>query len=263
MFYTPILGYENDNKNNVIASKTLIQKNEEKIDPSIRFPYFRNISNIDILEFLKKLEINTDLNDNFDTDQLSKFIKEADLQFDVLIMGGKGDEVDFARGIKIKPIIRKYDIVSGMPFLRINRHRLGGNRDTAFGLKKEVVQQIDSENEGVDEKNYLIKERNPLLIIYAVKPSNTTINEDNLMDDEDEINAIIALKDIEKRKEEMKFEKSLESQNPSYLMGFQMGFPKRGLTTGSSQRYYTNIKADYFKLFGGENEDEEDEGDEV
>lgn len=259
MFYTPILGYEADNKNNIEVAKELVAKNETKIDTSVRFPYLREIESGDILEFLKKVEINTDYNDSFDTRQLHDFIKDKGLKFDILVMGGKCDEIDFAGSIKIKPISRMYNLVAGATFIRINRHRLGGSKDTANGLDIEIIRKIDNENDGVNEKNYLIKERNPLLIIYAVHPSNTSKAQEELFDDEDEIETVVALKDIESKKAELRFERELAARTPSYLIGFQMGFPKREFSAGSNQRYFTNINADYFKLFGSELDDEDGE----
>lgn len=251
MFYTPFLDYGANNEANIEETKKIVKKFAHKLDKSVARTYLRDIGKEEIVALLNNLKIDDDKNDNFDVKQLSNFIQKNEMNFDILLMSGKNNEIEFVEGINIKPATRKYELIPNSKSIMLNHYRLGGNRDTAYGLDDKIIRKINSENEGINEKNYLIKDRNPLLIIYMVKPSNDIdINDDN---EDEAIERIISLKKISIEDEKLykkyfEFEKQLSENKQPYLIGYQIGFPQSDNPSKESHVYITNINADYFKL---------------
>ncbi|MDR3186781.1 MAG: Z1 domain-containing protein [Christensenellaceae bacterium] len=246
IFYTPFLDYGAGNIHNLNLTKALVENCADKIDKSVRHPYWRGVGKNVILDFLKSLNVDADRNDNFDAKQLITFIDLIDKDFDILLMGGNENKIQFTNSVYIKPVQRQYELVEGTKFIRINRHRLGGSRDTQHGLKKDQIERIEKENESINSKNYLTEDRNPLLIIYLVVPSNflnsRQFNEDSFIDDS------VSLKDEVKISKELEFEIKLSKEDYHYLIGYQIAFPKCDQTNGDAHIYVTNINADYYKL---------------
>jgi len=262
MFYTPFLDYGEDNIKNVMITQNLVERFASNIDEKVAHPYLRNVDKCSILDFLNSIKMNADINDSFDIKQLTEFIQKQDKieNLDILLMGGRNDKVDFSKSIKIKPVSRQYELVPNTTFIRLNRHRLGGSKDTSHGLSNDLIKKIDKENEGENQKNYLVKDRNPLLIIYMIKPSNKKVMSNG--EDKDEclqIEETIALKDKDKALKEVEFESNQAKQEQPYLIGYQIGFPQSDDSRGVSNRYTTNINADYYKLQGSYFDNGEDE----
>lgn len=243
MFYTQFLNYGEDNSHNIEQTQKFLNKNLNKLDKSVSHIYLRNVSNEDAIKFFSNLKINENLNSNFDISQVISFMKRITLNFDVLVMSGAAqEEVNFG-GSKIKPQYRKYTLVKGVDYIRINKGRLGGNNDTSHGLDSKTIKDIEIEYPGgKNEKNYLIEGRNPLLIVYLIKPNNKLSN-----NSVDLPNDGILTKDQSSKLAEEKFENELLSRNCKYLIGYQIGFPKHENSACITHKYVINTHADYFK----------------
>ncbi|MCL2599463.1 MAG: hypothetical protein FWD76_06125, partial [Firmicutes bacterium] len=260
MFYTPILDYGSDNAHNIAVTQDLIQRHLAKKDDSVRHPYYRDIAVEDIKDFLKKLKINEKANDNLDTKQLVAFLeREPSIRgFDILLMGGSEDEIEFSASSTIKPARRRYRLLPDSTLLQINHNRIGSNKDTAFGLSPEKIREIKNQGGGDNDKDYLIPDRNPLLLVYMIAPSNfkSETNGVTLESEDDEIDNMVAFKDKQTVKEWRDFENERKNSSPC-LIGYQIGFPKNeNHTKGNNERYIVNINADYYK-----SQDEDDGGD--
>ena len=119
-------------------------------------------------------------------------------------------------------------------------------------VKSKII--LKKEDRNANEIDYLIKGRNPLLLIYFVNP----INKSNPTDDEEELfEDKLRLKDIERVKRENEFQKNQKAKEQPYLVGFQIGFPQDDSASGESHFYTTNINADYYKLQSNSNEEED------
>lgn len=227
-----------ENYNTVIKfANSLINR-----DNNVANPYFRNIDNELIYDFIDSLNI-FEHNIRFDTKQILEFIKKElnnhKPYWDVLFMqGNRNDEtaIELKNNLKIHPVERQFDI-SNNELIRISkqRARLGAKLDTSFGLDGKVKKQVEFIADKVNQKTYLIEERNPLLIIY-----------------------LIALKPREDDFEQMSFVNDL-AKEAEPLVGLSVAFPSNSSYLGERlNEYVVNKNADYFYLREQDDWEEED-----
>ena len=109
-------------------------------------------------------------------------------KFDVLVIGGqskingednpnrfKFEELD----INIPLVGRKFDIRDENIRMSKNSLRLGGSADTSYGLTDSQIPLTHTK-----AQDYLIEGRNPLLIVYFIKPSlPTEFDEEDFVSD--------------------------------------------------------------------------------
>ena len=217
-------------------------------DPNIRHPYFRDIPKSDVAQLIASISVHKASESYFDSKQISSFLNRSDPElnrFDVLIMGGKDDsqrrfvfpklEVDTAL------VFRSYDVPDDdTTVIRMSRQRarLGGRADAKNGLADNQVPKGD-----IRSQDYMIKGRNPLLIIYFVDPDNS-----DLLDEDAHSGASSKTEDAKVRRE-------LMTIKYNYLVGFAVGFPKKDDAVGESILYTVNKSVNYF------DKDHEEEGD--
>ncbi|MCL1953384.1 MAG: Z1 domain-containing protein, partial [Firmicutes bacterium] len=127
MFYTPMIDYKQDNDTNIQTTKLLVEQNLDKLDTQTPQPYLRDIDVSKIIKFLDELKINEQANDNFDTRQIIDFLnnEKSITKFDVLLINGSGEEFEFVNGVKIKPVLRKYNkLLDNTSLIQISHNRL-------------------------------------------------------------------------------------------------------------------------------------------
>lgn len=220
--------------------------NEEQKDLAISYPYFRNIPKSNVVDFLGQLQIHP-ANENFDTKQLVKFLKRHNYtelnNFDILIMKGYSKKpLEYKKlNINIPLVCRTYDIKENS-VIRMNTQRahLMGRLDTKNGLSKEQQNLI---GENARAQDFMIKERNPLLIIYFVEPTNNNTTED----------IDYAATYIE---DDKNFLNELRSRKYNFLIGYAIGFPSNESYNSKDEKYEVNKTVNYY-----EKEHEEEQGD--
>ena len=237
IFETPYLHrdlkiIENNIKETINFIKNIsINKRDRSI---IQHPYFRNISKLDVMNLLNNLNIH-EANENFDIKQIKSFLNKTDNElqkFDVLIMGGSSNRHFVLNNMELDiPLVsRKFDIPSS-DVIRMNAKKahLWGRSDTKYGLS-EKEQAIISDN--ARAQDYLIKGRNPILIIYFIDPNN--------QDSAENIDYI-------NRFEELKLNLELDSSRYKYLVGYAIGFPSKDGENTKTTLYTVNKTVNYYE----------------
>ena len=165
-------------------------------------------------------------------------------------MGGQKDSQRRFRfdklGIDIPLVYRSFDIPEGeTSIIRMSgqRTRLGGPADAKNGLSHSEIPT----GERIKAQDYLIKGRNPLLIIYFIHIDNSDQSEEDIHTS------------ISDTKEEKRVKRELQSRTFGYLVGYAIGFPNKDGATGENITYTVNKTVNYFEK---EHEDEGDEGNE-
>jgi len=219
--------------------------NFQQKDLSIKHPYFRNISKEKVVSFLSFLNIH-EANDTFDIKQLTKFIGREDIElskFDVLVIGGSSDltfDLD-SLNIHIKLTKRSYDFhdFDGEQLIRISgkRAHLWGPSDTQHGLTKEQIKnEVKSFESNPKAQDYLIKGRNPLLIIYLIDLKNNFQNTsaEDIFTLEGDFGDFLNL--------------SVDqiNTNMNFVVGYAIGFPMKDGETSSSTEYTVNKTVNYY-----------------
>lgn len=205
-----------------------------KIDKTItQHPYFRNVPKQDVLDLLNNLNIH-EANESFDIKQIKSFLLRSDdelQKFDVLIMGGSSNRHFTLNqmGIDIPLVSRKFDIPSEN-VIRMNAKRahLWGRSDTKYGLSKEEQAKI---NDNARAQDFLIKGRNPIIIIYFIDPNNKDSDENN---------------DYRYQQEELKLNLELSSSKYQYLVGYAIGFPAKDGEKTQTTLYTVNKTVNYY-----------------
>ncbi len=209
-------------------------------DRSVQHPYFRGIPKADVIQLIKNLNIHP-ASENFDTRQINKFLARTDEEleyFDVLVIGGdKHNESRFKfpeLEIDNPLVYRNFDVPEkDGTIIRMSRERarLGGRSDAKNGLSPDQFPTTDD----VRAQDYLIKGRNPLLILYFINPDNKDLT------DEDIYTADSSLK------EERRVKADLLHREYNYLVGFAIGFPKKDDAVGENILYTVNRTVNYFE----------------
>ena len=258
LFETPyIVRNLNLVEENIDNTLSLLSKiSLEQRDYSVtQHPYFRNIPFKNINELIESLNISAEGDTYFDKKQICNFMKknEAELQhFDILVIGGmqKIDGEDNPYKFKFPkldidiPLVgRKFDVRDGNIRMSKNRLRLGGTADTSYGLKDDQIPLTHSK-----AQDYLIQGRNPLLIIYFVRPLlSQDLDEDDFTSDRD------VAEDI---KDMLRLNEELKTKKYPYIVGFSLGFPQKEGATKEVIMYTVNKTVNYFDM-KHENESEE------
>ena len=171
------------------------------------------------------------------------FLKKSSAElgnFDVLIMGGEriinGEEnpnrFRYDRlGINEPLVGRIFDVRENNIRINKNRLRLGGKEDTKFGLTEKQIPLTHTK-----AQDYLIKGRNPLLIIYFVHPS---IEFDEEVYSSDKTVS-------EEARDAIKLYRELQTRKYKYLVGYALGFPQKDGASFKSTMYTVNKTVNYF-----------------
>lgn len=222
------------NDQNIDETKELLNNiNLSQKDINVIHPYFRNVEKKYIINFLKNIKIHEG-NESFDCKQLVKFLDRNDIElkkFDVLIMGGESSITFEFKKLMIseKIVERKFDLPNDN-VIRMNAKKahLWGRADTKNGLSKEELLTL-TQNGGA--KDYLIKGRNPILIIYFIEPCNDNSDENF---------------DYKYFEEEVHFKAELFNSKYSYLVGYAIGFPLKDGEKDDGTVYTVNKTVNYF-----------------
>ncbi len=235
---------------NIDATLAFLGKiNISQKDKDVKHPYFRNIPKNEIIELLKMISVHP-ASDNFDTKQLMQFLARDDRElryFDVLVIGGEKDNKNrfIFKDLEIdNPLVfRNFDVSEkDKSIIRMSRERarLGGRRDAKNGLPPT---QYAFGND-VKAQEYLVKGRNPLLILYFIDPDNSELTDDDIYTA------------VGNRVEEVKVKIELSHRKYNYLVGYAIGFPRKDEAIGENITYTVNKTVNWF-----EKDHEEYEGD--
>ena len=185
------------------------------------------------MDLLNNLNIH-EANESFDIKQIKSFLLRSDdelQKFDVLIMGGSSNRHFTLNqmGIDIPLVSRKFDIPSEN-VIRMNAKRahLWGRSDTKYGLSKEEQAKI---SDNARAQDFLIKGRNPIIIIYFIDPNNKDSDENN---------------DYRYQQEELKLNLELSSSKYQYLVGYAIGFPAKDGEKTQTTLYTVNKTVNYY-----------------
>lgn len=169
--------------------------------------------------------------------------------FDLLVIGGKDDSPNRFKysdlNIDNALVYRSYDVPDDdKTVIRMSRQRarLGGRADAKNGLRKNEIPSGDD----IRAQEYLIKGRNPLLIIYFVDPDNRDLSDEEIHSGVSSI------------KEDIKVKLELRTRKYNYLVGFAIGFPKKDDAISENIMYTVNKSVNYFEK-DHENDEEGDD----
>ena len=217
-------------------------------DSSVKHPYFRNIPKKDVIQLLSSISVHK-AESYFDAKQILSFLKRSDDElgyFDVLIIGGHKNSAErfvFPELNINNPLVhRLYDVPDeDKTVIRINRQhlRLGGKEDTKNGLSEDQIKTI----EGTRSSDYMIKERNPLLIIYFIYPDNEEVSDDDTHTGASSV------------AENAKVLYELETRKYKYVVGYAIGFPRKDDAVSISIPYTVNKTVNYFDIDHEEGDD--------
>lgn len=257
-FETPYISRDLDeveeNINNTLLFLGKIKKEQRDYDVK-QHPYFRNVKYDDVKQLIDSLNIPIENETYFDKKQIQQFMNknENDLSlFDVLVIGGRQKikgEVNTNRfkfdllDINIPLVGRGFDVYQGTT-IRMSKHRLrlGGSADTSYGLRADQIPLTHTK-----VQDYLVKNRNPLLIIYFVQPSNF---------DEDYEEKYTSQSDRKDRNAERMLIAELKTRKYPYIAGYSLGFPQNDGAPSKTTMYTVNKKVNYFDK-NHDNESEE------
>lgn len=242
IFETPYLHRDlNVIEKNIEASLSFLKGIDiSQKDRNVKHPYFRNIPKVNVVKLFKEIIIHP-ASENFDTKQILRFLAREDKvldYFDVLVIGGHKDNPSrfiFPELEIDNPLVfRNFDVPSkDRTIIRMSRQRarLGGRADAKNGLTESQCPSSDN----LRSQDYMIKGRNPLLILYFIDPDNSDLT------DEDIYTADSSLKD------ELKVKVELSHRKYNYLIGFAVGFPKKNDATGENIIYTVNKTVNWFE----------------
>lgn len=259
LFETPYISRNLDDvENNIDSTLAFLNKiSKGQRDSKVnQHPYFRNIKYDDVKELVDSLIIPTENDTYFDKKQIQSFMKknQDDIQlFDVLVIGGSqkinGEKNPYrfvydSLGIDIPLVGRNFDIRENTIRMSKNRLRLGGSSDTSYGLNEDQIPATHTK-----AQDYLVEGRNPLLILYFVRPSlPEELDEDDFTSDKD------TKEDI---KDRVKLDLELQTRKYRYLVGYGLGFPRKQGASSETIMYTVNITVNYYDK-DHENESEEE-----
>lgn len=261
IFETPYILKDLDlNEQNIVNALSFLNE----IDSSNRdhlitqHPYFRDISFSNVIKLLKSLHISERGQTYFDKKRILDFMEqnENDLKlFDVLIIGGKqkinGEKnpnrfIFPKHNIDIPLVGRKFDIRDDDVRMSRGRLRLGGRTDTQYGLNEEEMPITNTK-----AQDFLIEGRNPLLIIYFIRPSlPKDLDEEDFVSDKDTKEDFVDM---------FKFHRELSKRKFKYLVGFSIGFPRKKGVSFESNRFTVNKSVNYYEKDHYETNESEEE----
>lgn len=152
---------------------------------------WKNVPKKLIIELVRNFKTHP-WNLNFQPIALADYINEDDGSlelWDVAIPEGSISDnlvpIDFMSEIKdIQPEGRRLEWDGSVRnLLRVNGShvRVGAGGCSKIGLEKELIKKIRKENERISDRTYLIKDRNPILLLHVLK--NTTLQKDRREND--------------------------------------------------------------------------------
>jgi len=171
---TPIL-FNDPAKNNINLAATLKLINDSRITKFDKQYGAKNIGKAHILEFLSNIEVPVS-NIRFDPTAVHTFISQyagSELdKWDIVLISGKGAPYEIKNGISIAQSDRSFDIPSG-DAIRISKKksRIGSPSDPKFGLTETQMEILKNRGEYLTSDAYFRIQRNPLLMIYLVNPT--------------------------------------------------------------------------------------------
>ena len=248
LFETPYISRDlnlvEDNINKTLAflSEINLEQRDNEIKPH---PYFRNVKFSKVLDLIKSLNISNSGDTYFDKKQILNFIENniANLQLcDVLLMGGKAKidgKVNPYRfkfeplNIDIPLVSRKFDVRDDDIRISRSRLRLGGSSDTQYGIPEDKMPITHSK-----AQDYLIEDRNPLFIIYFIRPSLP-----NELDEEDFTSDKETGQDLN---DMYKLRRELSTRKYPFLIGIGLGFPRKTGIFSESTYYTVNKSVNYY-----------------
>lgn len=177
---TPLL-YNDSAKNNInIAAVSKLIKDSQIVKFDKQYGA-KNVDKLQILELLSNIEVPAS-NVRFDPIAIRTFISQYagnELnKWDIVLISGKGARYDLEGDISIAQSDRGFDIPT-FDIIRVSKKksRIGSPSDPKFGLN-EIQKEILKDRGGyLTSDAYFRIQRNPLLMIYFVNPTN--INGDN------------------------------------------------------------------------------------
>lgn len=246
LFETPYINRDLDlveeNIDNTIKFLDKISP-ERRDDTVVQHSYFRDIPYANVVTLISSLNIADEGDTYFDKKQIMTFLKKDSSnlgEFDVLIMGGQqkinGEDnpnrFKYERfGMDIPLVGRSFDVRENCIRMSKNRLRLGGSADTSYGLDENQIPLTHTK-----AQDYLIKGRNPLLIIYFVHPS--------IEFDEEVYSSYKTVN--EEARDAIKLYKELQTRKYKYLVGYALGFPQKDGASFKSTMYTVNKTVNYF-----------------
>jgi hypothetical protein len=133
-------------------------------------PLWTNVPSNEVSDMVR-LFINDPADLKFDARSLAEYIKNAIhlSMWDVVIPTGDALSVNILDGVNVEPEQRLADIKNDV--IRVNKKslRVGSRGSTRFGLDLNNVKRIDKGSKNPSDKDYLIKDRKPLLIIHFIE----------------------------------------------------------------------------------------------
>lgn len=209
-------------------------------DKNVRHPYFRGIPKANVVKLIRNITIHP-ASENFDTRQIDRFLARADKEleyFDVLVIGGHKDNpsrfIYPELGIDNPLVYRSFDVPEkDKTIIRMSRERarLGGRADAKNGLADNQCPSSDD----VRSQDYLVKGRNPLLILYFIDPDNSELTDEDIYTSESSL------------KDELKVKIEISRRKYNYLIGFAIGFPKKDDAVGENIIYTVNKTVNWFE----------------
>jgi hypothetical protein len=174
---TPLL-FNDAQKNNINYAAALKLIEDSQVTKFDKQYGAKNIDKAHILEMLSNIEVPVS-NIKFDPLAVHSFISqyagnELD-KWDIVLISGKGTPHSVSGNISIAQSDRTFDIPRG-DAIRISKSksRIGSPSDPKFGLTETQMEVLKSRGDYLTSDAYFRIERNPLLMIYFVHPTETS-----------------------------------------------------------------------------------------
>lgn len=245
------------NNMHIEAVKALSTKLGNPVN-EIANPYFKDVEAKEIMNLLNKLKFSR-LNNRFDVAQLVQLIEFHEIKtFDVMFIQGVSSSVyTIDDKISVRLVQRAFDIKDdrteeGDTLVRISgpRTRVGAPGDMRHGISEADIKRLKEEipltESSISSRKYLECRTNPVLAIYFI----------SLTPDENESSQVKAAE-------------LFNGQNTP-IVSFAIGTPSSssvGLKSRDinleNHNYVVPIKYDYYKLYGDDEEREQDEARDV
>ena len=116
-----------------------------------------------------------------------------------------------------------------------NRLRLGVKTDTIYGLRDDEIPLTHSK-----AQDFLIKGRNPLLIIYFINPTNQDDDFEEIFTTDESVGQDFV--------DEIKLYTELMTRKYNYLVGYSIGFPDKDGASKETIMYTVNKTVNYFDM---------------
>lgn len=171
---TPIL-YNDSTKNDVNLAAVLRLMDEVPITKFDKQYGAKNVDKASILNLLQNIEVPVS-NVRFDPIAIHTFISQyagAELdKWDIVFISGKGEPYTVKNDVIISQSDRSFDIPTS-DVIRVSKKksRIGSPSDPRFGLTNTEVEALKSRVSYLTSDAYFRTQRNPLLMIYFVNPT--------------------------------------------------------------------------------------------